>query len=645
MFLNRGIAFRLTVFILACCSAIFAVTFGYNYLVSRRIIVRNIEENARSLTAVTVNKIETVLRAVEKVPQNLAYSLEDSSYRREGLMQLLRTVVENNPEIYGSTIAFEPLAFDGATPALAPYYYKNGGKLKFSDLAADAYRYSEWDWYRIPKEQQKPVWTEPYFDKGGGNVVMSTYSVPFYRNQGGEKRFAGIVTADVYLSWLQDLVSSIRVGETGYGFLISRKGTIVTHPRRELIMHATLSGIAGTRGDERLREIAAAMASGKSGFVPAGSTMTGTECWIAYAPIPSAGWSLGVLFPRGELMADVASLNRTVLLIGLAGVLFLLAVIVSVSSSITKPLRKLSRTTRDIARGNLDFAVPAVPAHDEVGQLADSFVVMRDSLKKYIAELTATTAAKERMESELAIAHDIQMSLLPAGFPRREEFELYAVLQPAREVGGDLYDFFPLDDDRLCIVIGDVSGKGVPAALFMAMTKTLIKAVARSRGQPDEVLRRVNEEIVAGNERCMFVSAWCGILDIAAGEVWYANAGHNPPLAILAGGGVEFLRGAGGAVVGVVEEERYERARLLLRPGDTLVLYTDGVTEAFNGQREQFTEERLAREASALRGERAQELAMGILLAVRSFAGAAPQSDDITVMALQYLGGQRGSRS
>ena len=647
---NRGIAFKLVFFILTSCTLIFLVIFGYNYLVSRRIIVRNIQDSAQNLALVTVNKIETVLRAVEKVPQNLAYSLEESQYRKKGLMNLLRSVVENNPEIYGATIAFEPYAFDKDSLYFAPYFYKSDGEIKYANLGEESYDYFSWDWYRAPKERDRPLWSEPYFDVGGGNVIMSTYSVPFYREVDGKKTFMGIVTADISLSWLQDLVASIKIGETGYGFLVSKEGKVVTHPKKELIMNETLFSLADARGDTALSEIGRCMIRGDSGFVPCESIVTGKKSWMVYAPIPSTGWSLGVLYPQDELMADVTHLSRVVLVLALVGFAFLLAVIVSISGSITRPLRTLARTTKDIADGNLDFTLPRVGSGDEVGKLSDSFLYMRDSLKRHIRELTETTAAKERMESELKIAHDIQMGIVPKifpPFPDVPEFDIYAVLDPAREVGGDFFDFFLIDERLLCFVIADVSGKGVPASLFMAVTKTLINVIAREIRDPAEILDRVNKEISSDNPSFIFVTVFCGILDIRTGEVCYSNGGHNPPLLIRRGKGVEFLTGGGGTIVGISREIEYTRAMLRLEPGDTICMYTDGVTEAFNEDREQFSEERLEKEVASRRGDSIKGLVKGILETIRSFAGGAPQSDDITIMALRYFGsdgGEAGNR-
>jgi sigma-B regulation protein RsbU (phosphoserine phosphatase) len=270
---------------------------------------------------------------------------------------------------------------------------------------------------------------------------------------------------------------------------------------------------------------------------------------------------------------------------------------------------------------------------------------MRGSLKEYIRKLTETTAAKERIESELNIAHDIQMGLLPKTFPPfpdRQEFDLYALMVAAREVGGDFYDFFLVDNTHLCFVIADVSGKGVPAALFMAMSMTLIRATGREGIPPDEILSRVNGELSRENDSCMFVTTFCGILDTETGEMTYANGGHNLPLHVKRGGGASWLPKSGALMVGAMEGVTYKCERLLLEPGDGLFLYTDGVTEAMNGQDEAFSDERLERLLSALDGSGIRESVDKVMTDIRSFTGEAPQSDDITMMMIQYNGKQRG---
>ena len=640
---NRGLAFKLILLILSSVTLIFLMIFGYNYLYSRKIIVENVEKNAMNLARATVNQIDVVLSSIEKVPENLSYVLDRSLCAGEELNNLLKHIVKKNDEIYGSAVAFEPRAYDGERERYSPYFYKSGGEIHYSDLGTASYQYFFQDWYQIPKELDRPVWTEPYFDEGGGNIIMSTYSVPFYRMEKGKERIAGIITSDISLSWLQDIVASIKIAETGYGFLISQNGTFVTHPKKELVMNETIFSQAEARGDGEMRRIGREMIHGKAGFVPFTSILTGKLCWMVYAPLSSSKWSLAVLFPQDELMADVMRLNKIVVTLGILGFIFLLAVIVFIARSITRPLTLLAGATEDIATGNLDVVIPEIGTGDEVGKLAQSFDYMKGSLKQYIADLTETTAAKERIESELQIAHDIQMGILPKifpPFPEMSEFDLHAALEPAKEVGGDTFDFFFLDDDHLSFNVGDVSGKGVPASLFMAITKTLIKTRATRDTTPEVVLTQVNEDLSADNPSLLFVTLFMGTLNIRNGILEYCNGGHNPPYIIRAGGEIEALAMTGGLALGVMEGFEFQSKGVTLNTGDALFIYSDGVTEAMNSKHELFSEERLEEELARLKDLPVGDIIAGVMEAIHNYSGDEPQTDDITVMIIRYNGSE-----
>jgi len=636
---NRGIAFKLILLCTVSSALIFLVIFSYNYSVSRRIIEKDIENEARTLVLATVNRIEKVLLPVEKVPENLSSFLEKHSYDRRELLELLRAVVEKNPEIYGAAVAFEPHRFAKEVPYFAPYFYKEkNGNVKFLDLGNKSYKYIHWDWYQIPKELKRPQWTEPYFDEGGGNIVMATYSVPFYKKVGGKREFMGIVTADVSLTWLQDVVSSIKVLQTGYGFLISRNGTVVTHPLKDLIMNETIFSVAEAREDKDLREIGRKMIRGESGFIPFRSIDSEKNCLMYYTPLPSTGWSLAVLFPQDEFTADIDRLSRIVIVLGVIGLLLLSLAVTLIARSITRPLKAMARATEEIATGNLDIELPALQSKDEVGRLTDSFNHMKTSLKQYIKELTETTAAKERIESELKVAHDIQMGLLPKCFPERKEFDIYAILEPAREVGGDLYDFSLLGEDRLFFLVGDVSGKGVPAALFMAVAKTLLNRLAEKCTDPSLALAQVNRELCRENESSMFVTLFCGLLNFKTGDLLFSNAGHNPPLMIRSGQKPEWLKVPEGFVLGGMEDAVYRTERISLDPGDRILLYTDGVTEAMNREKAFYSEKRLMSAVERGKSASVEALIQEVLRSVKEFTEGEALSDDVTLLALQFNG-------
>ncbi|RPI34309.1 MAG: HAMP domain-containing protein [Nitrospiraceae bacterium] len=638
---NRSLAFKLILFFTLSSGVILLIVLAYDYRYSRKMIENDLEVSARHLVSSTVNRLDAVLAPVQKVPENLACFLENTVSSEKEVISLLRAVVERNSDIYGAAVAFEPDAFGKGRKHFAPYFYRTQKGLEFADLGDPSYDYLSQDWYQIPKELGRPQWTEPYFDKGGGNILMSTYSVPFYWSKGGKRYLAGVVTADISLEWLRKVVSSIKILKTGYGILTSRNGTIITHPSEEMIMNETIFSLAEKRKDERLREIGRIMIRGESGFGPF-VTVSGRESWACYAPVSSTGWTLSVIFPRDELYDDINRLKGTAGLLAAGGLLLLSFVIVLISRSISGPLRAMAKATEEMARGNLDAPMPAVKSRDEVGILAESFSRMGESLKKYIRDLTETTAAKERIESELSIAHDIQMSILPKtfpAFPNRKEFDIYALIEPAREVGGDFYDFFFIDDTHLCFVIADVSGKGVPSALLMAEAKTLIKVTAKESVSPDQILYKVNNELCMDNDTGMFVTIFLGILDTTTGEVLYSNGGHNPPLTIGRDGRAEFLRVTPGLVLGARENFEYATGRLVLKEGEALFMYTDGVTEAMNPADELFSEERLLHSLMALSAKPIGEMIGGLTEEIIFFAQGAPQSDDITMMALKFTGG------
>lgn len=648
MLKNRGITFRLTILITLSSSLIFLLIFSYNYYASRRMIEKNVKENAGNLAISAVNRIEIMLRSVQKVTEQMACFLENSSYNKEELLRFLQITVEKNPEIYGSTISFEPYAFDKKLPAFAPYFYKEDSRIRQKNLA-DIYNYFIHDWYQIPKKMNRSVWSEPYFDKGAGDIIMATYSVPFYKNIGGKRQFMGIVTADVSLEWLREMILSIKILKTGYAFLISKNGTIITHYNKELILNETIFSIAEKKGDADLREIGRKMISGESGFVPFISLMRSRPCWLHYAPVPSSGWSIGVLFPKNELTEDIIQLNKIVVFLGIAGILLLLTAVIFNTSSITKQLRALSQAAERIGTGNLNIQLPSVQSGDEVGKLTAAVNYMKTSLGEYITQLKETTAAKERIESELKIAHDIQVNLLPKTFPPfpdKPEIDIDAAIKPAREVGGDFYDFFLIDRDHLCFVIADVSDKGIPAALFMVITKTLLKAVAAARVMnPGDILNTVNRELCKGNDATMFVTIFCSILDIRTGEIHYANAGHNPPLIVRTTGDVAFITAKGDIVAGVFEDVRYQTEGLFLQPGDFIFLYTDGVTEAVNEANELFSEERLHTSLTAMGSRPVRDIIPEIVQEIERFSmGMKQQTDDITMMIVQYRGNNKGIR-
>jgi len=640
------LALKLGLLVLGSTGLIFTLAFGYSNRVARGLMLRAVETNTGNLARETVQRLEAVLRSVQPLPEWLARYVAARKHSRAELVDLIENELHACPDLYGSAVAFAPGEGPDAAPLVAPYGYRQNGRLRFIDLAESDYDYVSQDWYLLPRELGKAVWTDPFFDEGGGETMMCTYSVPFYRAAGGTNVFAGVVTVDLELQHLVRIVSAIRPHRGGYAFLLSQNGQILSHPNHAYVFRESIFSLAAETGNPRWRDIGRRMLRGEEGFVRVESLYTHLAAWLYYAPI-SSGWSVGVLFPEQEILADLRSLNRVVFWIGLLGFGLLLVVIAVLSTGVTRPIRVLAHQTHEIARGNLDLAVPPVRSRDEVGDLSHSFESMRLALKEYVANLAATTAAKERIESELKIAQAIQRSFLPKRFPPfpdRPELDLHAHLEPAKAVGGDLYDFFLLDAHRLFFLIGDVAGKGVPAALFMAVTKTLIKGVAEQHLSLAGVLTRVNHELCIDNEQMMFVTLFCGALDLRTGVLHYTNAGHLPPLLLRRPAAATWLELPPGPVLGVVDAPVFTTSVTRLEPGDTLLLYTDGVNEAIDAHGEFFGTDRLQASAATLVGQPPKTIVDSLFNAVHTFARGEEQSDDITVLALHYCGASSSAR-
>jgi len=644
MFKNKRLAYKLSVSILSVVIFIFSLILIYNYYISRKLILENVQENTKKLTSSAINKSSGFFRVIEKIAQNISYLIRDSEKSKEELNDILSDIVKNNTEIYGSCLAFAPYKYKHDIKYFAPYFYKKNGLLFSENLANKNYYYPDWEWYSNPIKQNKPLWSEPYFDKGGGNELMATYSVPFYKHDGKADSLRGVITADVSLKWLQKIVSQIKIFKTGFAFLVSQKGTIIAHPDSNYVMHETIFSLAEKFNDTDLKKIGEEMIAGHEDFIPINSEFHEGRSWIYYTHLKNNDWSLGFVFPENELYADLHKLNQTLIIMAFTGLAILLIFIIIISNRVTRPLRRLALVAESLGKGNFDTNIPPSISNDEVGSLNKSFAHMQSALKKYIENLKLTTSAKEKIESELKVARDIQMGMIPRkfpAFPDRNEFDIYGFIEPAREVGGDLYDFFFIDDERLCFAIGDVAGKGTPAALFMAITTTIMRAETQIAGlNVSRVIELMNNYLCKNNEGDLFVTLFLGILNTITGEVEYINAGHNYPFVIKKDGAVIELDDTHCIPLGINLDSCKDQNTFKLDYGDTIFLYTDGVSEAFNVESQQYSIEKIAEMLTNNTHNAPYEKVKCIVDDVRRFSHGAEQSDDISMLAIQYFGKQ-----
>ena len=493
--------------------------------------------------------------------------------------------------------------------------------------------YSESDWYVKARDTSRSGFTDLYADSYGRGIMVTAYA-PFYNGDD----FAGAVCIDMLISDIYESIVSIDLGDGGEVFLIDNQGSTVDMNDKNKLVN-----ISDIVSDQK---VIGSVRQQRNGF-----TLTGDGRFYVYAVVESTGWMLTISIPQATVLASVYEMNSNIgraMLIFIIGFLIIIIAVsilaVKFSKKLTKPLEELGKDAQIISGGDLDHRAYAYH-NDEIGDLANRFNDMAGSLKTYIKELTTVTAEKERIGAELNVATQIQADMLPRifpAFPDRDEFDIYATMDPAKEVGGDFYDYFLIDDDHIALVMADVSGKGVPAALFMVIAKTLIKNHAlMGCYSPAEILKSANEQLCEGNEAELFVTVWMAIIQISTGKGLAANAGHEHPVIKRAGGQYELVEYRHSPAVATMEGIRFREHEFQIYPGDSLYVYTDGVPEATNAENVLFGPERMLEALNSNPDATPQELLRNVRRDIDIFVGRAPQFDDITMLNFLYNGPQK----
>ena len=632
--LKNSISGRLMVRVLIVSAIIFTLTFAIFVRMAANKMRAEATERAHSELSNTIHQIDAILRSVEIAVENTAWIIPHRLSSPEFMYNITERLLQNNDFIYGSAVAFEPNYYRSKGVHFSPYSYRNeSGEIQSKQLGSETYDYHYMDWYQIPKLLNKPYWSEPYYDDNGGEMMMTTYSRPLYDNEG---KLYAIITADLSLEWLTDLVGNIQAFDNSYNLMVSRNASFIVHPDYDLILNETIFSSTYGDKDTSLKKMQEDMLNCKAGEVL--RDKGGEKFFVFYSPVESTQWNVAIVCARSELYKDVKMLTALLIVLGALALALMIALIHSGIREEIAPIEEFSDVAKKIATGDFNVDLPQIKSQDELRELHDSFKHLQNSLVKYIEELKSTTANRERIESELRIAHAIQMGMIPKSFPafpERTDLRLSAKLIPAKEVGGDLYDFF-IRDEKLYFIIGDVSGKGIPASLVMAVTCRLFRSIASYLDQPAEIIASLNDSLADGNESSMFCTAFLGILDLKSGELDYCNAGHNAPLIIDHKGNVVSMNVEPNLALGLFEGFPYTGQQLQLDKGTMLYLFTDGVSEAENHDKKLFGDEQVV----AMLKENAS-LEPGAIIdktfaKVKLHAAGAEQSDDITVMCVKY---------
>jgi len=587
--IKHSFAARFSSYLLLLVGLIFSVTFIVSYLFSNRALKSKTEQNVEATLNLLTTHIENILEQVSGTPDNLKHIVFSSPLKQMDYFCLTRIAVENNPFIYGSAIAFEPNYFPTRGYYFSPYSWQRGDSIFTKQLGTTAYHYFDKEWYKLPKELQASYWSNSYYDEEGGNIQMLTYSTPLIDSSGA---FAGVFTADLSLEWLNELVKSI-----------------VPHEQVSITIMGRDDAVLAVQGNNQNEKV-----------------------YVYQTEIPQTGWKIYLILPR-KVMYEELFLSRIVLLIiGVAGLLLIFIFSINIVKKLIKPLKLFSVSAKQIAHGQLNITLPEINSEDEIAELNHSFRYMQSELLHYIETLKITTIEKERIDSELRVARELQMGMLPKII--LHEIDLHAVLYPAKLVGGDLYDFF-IRDKKLYFIIGDVSGKGVPAAILMAVTLNMFRAISSCVGSIKEIVSLMNKIVIENNEQNMFVTLFAGILDLQTGMLNYCNAGHDPSVIIR--NDVQHLPVIPNLPIGVLPDFEYQSQELNLNFGETLFLYTDGITEAENREHELYGTTRLLDLIRNCKENNTQSLVKAVLKDVKTFVQDYEPSDDLSMLAIRRV--------
>ena len=577
-----------------------------------------------SIMDVESEVVEGMLAGVELSVKSNVSDIEHVLYSPEELYKVLENKLANHPRLSYFFTAFEPDYYPERGRWFEPGVSWMGDSIVRQQVGCETHDYLNSEWYQKGLQSESGYWSAPYIDGTSTKMLICSFVVPVHDATG---RKVGVFGADVSLDWLHQQMRDIDIKTNtkynnsqirAYSFITSEDGTYIAHPDQKRIMKDQFTGFINT--------------TAKVGVLD--TSLDGQEVFIFYEDLHHTGWTIGFAVPKRLIWMPVFLFAVIMLIAMVLGLLAVAAISRLTIYRSTSPLQTLAKSADEVAKGNFNAPLPQLSNHDEISLLRDSFGNMQQSLTRYIEELKSTTAEKAAFENEMTNARDIQMAMVPSQFPpfpERHDIDIYGRMEPAKSVGGDLYDFL-IRDEQLFFCIGDVSGKGVPAALLMAVTRSLFHSIALTEQHPKRTMMRLNRAICDNNEANMFVTMFIGILNLRTGHLDYCNAGHELPF--LSGQSMEVKRNL---PLGILLDWNYEWQETTLKSGDTLFLYTDGLNDAENAAGERFGRQRVAELVDGHADASPQQQAELVTSEISRFVGDTDKSDDLTMLIIKWL--------
>ena len=654
---SKRLSRRIIIFVLLLVSLIGAFIV-YVYITATQILL---EGHYKVEMDASRAMVEEELRTVEKTAsvdiRNLLGNLDSPEHVFKALEDNMQYMPKNTG-IIGYFAAFEPDYYPQQGRWFEPYAVVHDTTIVREQVGSAQHDYLSSEWYQKGLASDSGYWSHPYLYQpiDGPASTLCTYVLPI-RDKSGRR--VGVFGADMALNWftmqLDKEEDNLREStwseieeedrenlrrkdkQQSDGFLICRDGTFIAHPDTARILKDNFYRQFEASTDIETQRMVSEMKAGK--FGTAQTRVDGRRVIIFYSPVEHTDWIMGIIVSQMDMWVLGIVMAVLIAIVMIIGLIALYIVCTMIIRHTTQPLHALSDAVNEVAKGRFDVPLPKVPHNDEIRLLRDTFEDMQKSLGEYVEQLKVTTAEKTAFETEMNTARTIQKAMIPdmPDHPQDDGYDIYGMMMPAKSVGGDLYDFF-LRDGSLFFCLGDVAGKGVPAALVMAVTRSLFRSVAAKEEDPQHIMTRINRFIYDDNKDTgMFVTLFIGVLDLQTGRLDYCCGGHEPPLVFA--DGVDRLPVIHRLPVGALDETVYKKQTTMLAPQTTLLLFTDGLTEAFNDAKDMFEVSRVMETGRQIQADgqtQPRQVVDRMMAAVKAFVGNADQSDDLTMLAIQF---------
>lgn len=636
---------RLSIMIMVILVVMSVIIMSIVYVITKDSMAREVESRYEGIILHSNEKIRGVLSDVYVAAINNISSIERDIDNPDLLQKHLERMVSQNMYMSSCRVIFEPDFYPQKGHNYEIYAWRDStGVVRGKQMNENHPDYLEHVWYKAAFENEEGDWTPPYFDRAASHQLTTTYMTHIHDAQG---RKVGMLGADVSLEWLRERHQRIDAEnherfekgfkEQSYSFIIDNDGTYLIHPDGNRVLEMKLQDFVAESPDLKDDAMVRSMLNEESGI---GRLVNdGIDSWVFYSFVKYAEWTVVIVVPEKIIHHNGDVLARIIMVVFLVGLVIIYILCHQFLKRNLKPLKRFVTAADQVAQGHFDVQLPKVRSR-EVDALRTAFKDMQSSLTQYVGELQETTATKVAMEQELKIASDIQMRMLPKDyppFPERTDIDIYGEVVTAKEVGGDLFDFF-IRDEKLFFSIGDVAGKGVPASLVMAVARSMFRSASMLNTSPKLIVESINRSVCQSNDSYMFVTLMMGVLDLSTGKLLYTNAGHEPP--VLVGSNTRFLPVENNIPLGLRPEWEYSEQEVTIIPGTTVFLYTDGFTEAETVDKKQYGRDRMFKEAIRLAAKRldSRTFVKDIRQTERQFVNFIPQMDDISLLAIKYRG-------